>query len=202
MVRGPPTPGGPPSREDGSSVIAQGDRLNVSNVRFRSELRTTESRLTFALVCDGGADADPATGFPYVQQPLTEGESRSLVFLEGYQEALNGGATPTQALAANQGPIDPEPGVNAVTTLTALSATGPVKIKPKVAGNLQSVVYDDGTGWQFAQISELSEVKEFANLIGETLDDPPAIEWEIENLSPEPVELSLIIRLLGSEVEQ
>ena len=189
-------------RSDHTQAIEGGTNVNTANVRFRTELSNDESRLTFALVCDGGADADPATGFPYVQQPLTEGESRSLVFLEGYQEALNGGATPTQALAANQGPIDPEPGVNAVTTLTALSATGPVKIKPKVAGNLQSVVYDDGTGWQFAQISELSEVKEFANLIGETLDDPPAIEWEIENLSPEPVELSLIIRLLGSEVEQ
>jgi hypothetical protein len=176
--------------------------VNVANVRLRSELSNDESRLTFALVCDANADADPATGFPYLQQPLDEGESRSLVFLEGYQQALNGGATPSQALAANQGPIDPEPGVNAITTLTALSATGPVKVKPYIDGHLQSVVYDEGAGWQFAQIAELSELKEFANLLGETVADPPTIEWEIENLSPEPVECSIIVRLLGKEVDQ
>jgi len=202
MVRGPPSPGNTPSRQDGSSVIAQGDRLNVSSVRLRSELATDESRLTFALTTGDTADADPTTGFPYVQQPLVEGESRSLVFLEGYQQALNDGATPTQALGANQGPITPAENVNAVTTLTALSATGPVKIKPYVDGNLQSAVYDSGEGWQFAQIAELSELKEFANLLGETLAAPPTISWEIENLSPEPVECSIIVRLLGKEVSQ
>ena len=189
-------------RSDHTQAIEGGTNVNVGNVRLRSELANGESRLTFALTTDDTADADPATGFPYVQQPLAEGESRSLVFLEGYQQALNGGATPTQALGANQGPITPTDNVNAVTTLTALSATGPVKIKPYVDGNLQSTVYDDGTGWQFAQIAELSELKEFANLIGETLADPPTIEWQIENLSPEPVECSVIVRLLGKEVSQ
>jgi hypothetical protein len=188
-------------RSDHTQAIEGGTNVNVANVRFRSELSNAESRLTFALVCDGGADADPATGFPHVQQPLQPGKSRSLVFLEGYQEALNNGATPSTALGVNQGPIDPEPGVNAVTTLTALSATAPVKIKPKVDGHLQSVIFDDGTGFQFAQIAGLSEIKEFANLIGETLADPPSIEWEVENTSNSPVELSLIIRLLGEEVE-
>ena len=189
-------------RSDHTQAIEGGTNVNVGNVRLRSELSNDESRLTFALTTDDTADAAPATGFPYVQQPLVSGESRSLVFLEGYQQALNGGATPTQALGANQGPITPTDNVNAVTTLTALSATGPVKIKPYVDGNLQSTVYDDGTGWQFAQIAELSELKEFANLIGETLADPPTIEWQIENLSPEPVECSVIVRLLGKEVSQ
>jgi hypothetical protein len=189
-------------RSDHTQAVEGGTNVNVGNVRLRSELSNDESRLTFALTTDDTADADPATGFPYVQQPLAEGESRSLVFLEGYQEALNEGATPTQALGANQGPIDPTAGVNAVTTLTALSATGPVKIKPYIDGHLQSVVYDEGAGWQFAQIAELSELKEFANLLGETVADPPTIEWEIENLSPEPVECSIIVRLLGKEVDQ
>jgi hypothetical protein len=189
-------------RSDHTQAIEGGTNVNVGNVRLRSELSNGESRLTFALVCDANADGDPATGFPYLQQPLQPGESRSLVFLEGYQQTLSGGATPTEALAANQGAIDPEPGVNAVTTLTALTATGPVKIKPYVDGHLQSVVYDSGEGWQFAQVAELTELKEFANLIGETLADPPAIEWEIENTSNSPIELSLIIRLLGKEVEQ
>jgi len=201
MVRAPPQPGGPPSRQDGSSVIAQGDRLNVSSVRLRSELAIDESRITFALVCDDGIDADPATGLPYVQQPLQPNETRSLVFLEGYQQALNGGATPAQALAANQGPITPDPNINAVSTLTALSATGPVKVTPRINGNVQSVIYDDGSGWQFAQIAELSELKEFANLLGETLDGTISLQWDIENLSPDPVDLSLIVRLLGKEVE-
>jgi hypothetical protein len=189
-------------RSDHSQRVEGGTNVNVGNVRLRSELAIDESRLTFALVCDDTADADPATGFPYVQAPLQPGDSRSLVFLEGYQQTLNGGATPSQALTANQGAITPPDNTNVITTFTALTATGPVKIKPYVDGHLQSVVYDEGTGWQFAQVAELTELKEFANLIGESLVDPPAIEWEIENLSPEPVELSLIIRLLGKEVEQ
>lgn len=189
-------------RSDHTQAIEGGTNVNVGNVRLRSELSNDESRLTFALTTDDTADADPATGFPYVQQPLDEGESRSLVFLEGYQQALNGGATPSQALTANQGAIQPNDNVNAVTTLTALSATGPVKVKPYIDGNLQSSVYDSGEGWQFAQIAELSELKEFANLLGETLADPPTVEWQVENLSPEPVECSVIVRLLGKEVEQ
>lgn len=189
-------------RSDHTQAIEGGTNVNVGNVRLRSELSNDESRLTFALTTDKGASPDAAVGFPYVQPPLGEGETRSLVFLEGYQQALNGGATPTQALGANQGPITPTENVNVVTTLTALSATGPVKIKPYVDDNLQSSVYDSGEGWQFAQIAELSELKEFANLLGETLADPPTIEWQIENLSPEPVECSIIVRLLGKEVEQ
>jgi hypothetical protein len=197
MVRGPPTSGGPPTRQDGSSVIAQGDRLNVTSVRLRSELALDESRLTFALTCDDDA---ASSNFPYVQQTLQPDETRSLVFLEGYQEAINGGATPAQALTANQGEIFPDANVNAVTTLTALSATGSVKVEPYVDGNLQSTIFDDGSGWQFAQIAELSELKEFANLLGQTLDGTVGIEWQVTNTSTAPVELSVIVRLLGKEV--
>ena len=186
-------------RSDHTQTVEGGTNVNIGNVRLRSELSNDESRLTYALV---GDDAHADSDYPHVQQPLQPGETRSLVFLEGYQQAIEDGTDPAAALAANQGAISPDAGINAITTLAALSATGPVKIKPYVNDNLQSSIYDSGEGWQFAQVAELSELKEFAGLLGESLDGSVSLRWDIENLSPDPVECSMIVRLLGKEVDQ
>jgi hypothetical protein len=186
-------------RSDHSQTIEGGQNVNTAGVRLRSELPTGESRHTFALAL---SESHSSNAYPHVQPPLQNGNSRELVYLEGYLNDIQNGVDPQQAVQNNQGAWQPPAGLNLITTLTATSFTEPCVTSSYVNGNQQSRVYDDDPGWSFGQVAGLSEFREFVNLLGATLDGSNTISWEVDNEGPNAARGSVIIRLLGKVIDQ
>ncbi|MFW5905505.1 MAG: hypothetical protein ACOCUO_01510 [archaeon] len=161
-------------RTDFTSAIDTVARSNSQNIRSRTQLRSGETRMSFAIVLDANEAAD--SQFAFVGDALAPGDEAPFVVAETGEEM----------------PYAPSEGANLITTRVSTSFNAPVKLKSYVNAQLQSVVYVDGGGWKDAQIAELAELIEYVD----DLDGSNEIEWRLENVSSIPLEGSALIRTL------
>ena len=157
------------SRPDFTQRVTAVERSNNRQISRRSQLPTTETRLSFNRVY-----SERTSQIPHARGPLTVAEGpQPLWFVEGQQPM----------------PYQPEKQLNIIPESVNTSVDTPAELLFKINGEVFAEIQIEPYGWKRAQIATLAELGEFADL-----DGTSALTYEVNNRGRQPLHGSISIR--------